>query len=141
MDAMQQQAPRGPSVEKELKRLTQLLTLTTDQQTQIKVILTDRRQQIEALYKSAAKSEKNSTDENQMPNREAMEAKRSEAKSIRQQAREKIDALLNDDQKTKFATWEKKNEKTLAQQQREEEMPPPPPDGAGPPPGGGPPGE
>jgi periplasmic protein CpxP/Spy len=137
-----QQNQRGPSVDRQLKRLTQLLTLTADQQTQVKAILTDEHQQMEALFKSAAKSGKAAADtaasEDQLPSREEMEARRAAMKTIRTDTQAKIAALLTDDQKTKFAAWEKKRAKASAQQENGDDAPPPPPDGeGGPPPDGG----
>lgn len=101
---------RGPNAERELGQLTQTLSLTPDQQTQIKALLQERRGKMEALRSG----------ENP-PTREQMQA-------IRKDTDAKISALLNDDQKTKFAAW---------QQQRMEhgrgpggpggDQPPPPP--------------
>lgn len=153
---MQQPQSHGPSVERELKQLTQLLTLTTAQQTQVKAILTDQHQQIEALFsqsKPAEKTDKTSTDtttsDNQRPDWEAMQKLRTAAKAIREEANGKIAESLTDDQKAKFAAWEKKRQKASARQESDD-MPPPPPDGEGgslpdggggaPPGGGGPPG-
>jgi Spy/CpxP family protein refolding chaperone len=148
---------RGPGVERQVKRLTQLLTLSEAQQAQVKAILTDQRQQIEALVHpakasaeagsaSSAASDKTASNEDQPPSREAMEALRASVKAIREETRTKIAAVLNDTQKATYAAYETKREKALAQQESEE-MPPPPPDGGdGPPPdggggpGGGPPG-
>jgi hypothetical protein len=123
----------GPSVERELKHLTQLLTLSADQQTQVKAVLTDQHQQIEALFKPA---DSDKTSEEQLPSRETMEANRAAMKALREATQTKIAALLTDDQKTKFAAWIKKHEKSSSQQ--DEDAPPPPPDGeGGPPPDGG----
>jgi len=141
---MQQARSHGPSVERELKQLTQLLTLTTVQQAQVKAILTDQRQQIEALFsqsKPAAKTDKTSTDtttsDDQRPDWEAMLKLRAAAKAIREDSNAKIAETLTDDQKTKFAAWEKKRQKASARQESDD-MPPPPPDGeGGPPPDGG----
>jgi len=102
---------RGPNAERELGQLTQTLTLTPDQQTQVKSLLQERRGKMEALRSSG-----------NPPSHEQMEA-------IRKDTDTKISALLNDDQKTKFAAW---------QQQRMEhgrrgpggpggDQPPPPP--------------
>jgi Spy/CpxP family protein refolding chaperone len=101
---------RGPNAERELGQLTQTLSLTPDQQTQVKALLEQRRGKMEALRSG----------ENP-PTREQMQA-------IRKDTDAKISALLNDDQKTKFAAW---------QQQRMEgrrgpggpggDQPPPPP--------------
>jgi Spy/CpxP family protein refolding chaperone len=101
---------RGPNAEREIGQLSQTLSLTPDQQTQIKALLKERHSKVEALRSS----------ENR-PSREQMQA-------IRKDTNTKISALLNDDQKTKFAAW---------QQQRMErgrgpggpggDQPPPPP--------------
>jgi Spy/CpxP family protein refolding chaperone len=135
------QQSHGPSVDKEVKQLTALLTLTADQQTQVKAILTDQKQQIETLFKPPAKSTSGkASDDDQLPSREAMEAIRTSIKTIREDTRTKIAALLTADQQTKFAAWAKKQAKSQSQQ--DDDMPPPPPDGDGGPPdgGGGPPG-
>jgi len=85
---LQQQQSRGPSLEKELKQLSQLLALTTEQQSQVKALLTDQRQQVETLMAStrpAAASDKSnaSNGDFQPPSREAMEAMHTAMKSIR----------------------------------------------------------
>ena len=75
----------------------------------------------------------------QPPSREAMDAIRASMKTIREATQTKIAALLSDDQKIKFAVWEKKRARSSAQQENDD-MPPPPPDGQGGPPDGGGPG-
>lgn len=151
----------GPSVDRELKRLTKLLTLTTDQQTQVKTILTDRNQKIGELMRSmgpaprrsdqqqtssdtttsttsSASSQQSSSETDSRPSSEQMEQIRTQMKAIRNEANSKISALLSSEQAAKFQSWLKQ------QRQRGEEdgMPPPPPDGGmgGPPSGGGGPG-
>jgi Spy/CpxP family protein refolding chaperone len=101
---------RGPNAERELGQLTQTLSLTPDQQTQVKALLQERRGKMEALRSSGTQ-----------PTREQME-------SIRKDTDDKISAFLTDDQKAKFAAW---------QQQRMQnrrgpggDAPPPPPPGA-----------
>ena len=107
---------RGPNIERELGQLTQALTLTADQQTQVKALLEQRRGKMEALRAGGTQ-----------PTREQMEG-------IRKDTDAKITALLSDDQKAKYAAW---------QQQRMEQRrgggggdgappppPPPPPPGA-----------
>lgn len=98
---------RGPNAERELGQLTQALSLAPDQQTQVKALLQERRGKMEALRTSGTQ-----------PTREQMEG-------IRKDTDDKISALLNDDQKAKFAAW---------QQQRMQnrrgpggDAPPPPP--------------
>jgi hypothetical protein len=123
---------RGPSVDHELKQLTQLLTLTTDQQTQVKTILTDQHQKIEALIKQSMPSTDSAP---QPPSREAMEAMHDSMKAIRDASNTRIAALLSDDQKARFAAWEKKHARSS---QKGNDMPPPPDGGeGGPPPDGG----
>jgi Spy/CpxP family protein refolding chaperone len=120
---MQQQQTYTTSLKSELKQLTKALTLTPDQQTQVKAVLTDRNQQIEALFQRS------------MPaSREAMAENQAAVKTVRSEAQTKIDALLTDDQKTKYAAWNKKQAKAEARQVNGEM---PPPGDGGPPPGGG----
>jgi Spy/CpxP family protein refolding chaperone len=95
---------RGPNQERQLQQLTQVLSLTADQQAQVKTLLAEQREKMEALRKSGAGSDASS--QGAQPSREQMEA-------IRNDTDNKITALLNDDQKTKFAAW---------QQQRKERM-------------------
>jgi|WetSurMetagenome_2_1015567.scaffolds.fasta_scaffold14497_2 Spy/CpxP family protein refolding chaperone len=133
------QQHRGPSVELQLKQLTELLMLTPDQQKQVGALLTDEQQQIEALLKPPADGGKPASSEDQPPSREAMEAARAAIKAIHEDTQSKIAAVLTDDQKTKFEVWEK--QRAEASRQQDGEMPPPPPDGdGGPPPDGGGPG-
>jgi hypothetical protein len=130
---MQQQS-RGPSVDRQLKRLTVLLTLTAYQQTQVKAILTDQRQQMLALFKQSSGG---AATEDQPPSREAMESMRAEMKTVHAAAQAKIAALLTADQKVTFAAWQKKHARASAHQENDN-TPPPPPDGqGGPPPDGG----
>lgn len=95
---------RGGNPERELQQLTQVLSLTADQQTQVKTLLAEQREKMEALRKPASGGDASS--QAAPPSREQMVA-------IRQDTDAKITALLNDDQKPKFAAW---------QQQRKEAM-------------------
>jgi Spy/CpxP family protein refolding chaperone len=140
-----QQHQRGPSVEQQLKQLTKLLTLTTEQQTQVKAILTDEHQKITDLFKvekltaenTAKTSDSDAAPEaNQPARQEALETRRAAIKDIRDDTHVRITAVLSADQKTKYEAWEKKHAK--ASRQQDEDVPPPPPDGeGGPPPDGG----
>jgi periplasmic protein CpxP/Spy len=89
--------------ERELQQLTQMLSLTADQQTQVKTLLAEQRQKMEALRNAPSGG---ASSQATPPSREQMQA-------IRQDTDSKITALLNDDQKPKFAAW---------QQQRKEAM-------------------
>jgi protein CpxP len=81
----------GMNPERQLQMLTERLSLTSDQQTQVKTILADQHQKMQALRDSSSGAP---------PDRAQME-------SIRNDSDSKINALLNDDQKTKFAEWQK----------------------------------
>lgn len=113
---MQGDAPRGPSVERQLKRMTETLSLNETQQAQVKALLTEQRQQMEALHKSMQ------AEDSQDP-----AAGREKSHAIRNDTNAKISALLNDDQKAKF---------TAMLQRRGRHGDGPPPDGAGGPPPG-----
>lgn len=141
MDAGQQ---HGPNLDRELKKLTKLLTLTADQQTKVKAILTERNQQIGDFFKANAPKRDNgdakSSDDAQPAPDEQFEKMRTALKAIRGTANGKIAALLTEAQAPKFDAYLKQQAKA------EQEMGPggPPPDGGGgpggPPPGGGSPG-
>ena len=68
--------------------MTKELNLTSDQATQIKPILTDRMQQMEALHQDQSMSQ---------------EDKMAKMKSLREDTNTKIEAVLNDTQKQQFA--------------------------------------
>jgi Spy/CpxP family protein refolding chaperone len=113
---------RGPGMERQLRDLTQALTLNATQQAQVKTLLEAQRQQMEALRQPAAGSDPNS--EPPRPSREQME-------QIHQATDAKIAALLNDDQKAKFAAWQKQRQQRMEQHRGPDgEQPPPPPPGA-----------
>ena len=52
--AGQQMGRRGGNQERQLKHLTRMLSLTPDQQTQVKGLLAERRQKMEELRKSSS---------------------------------------------------------------------------------------
>jgi Spy/CpxP family protein refolding chaperone len=83
-----QMHPRGGNPERELRELTRVLTLNEDQQGQVKMVLGERRQKMEALRASGTQ-----------PTREQMMA-------IHKESNAKITELLNEDQKAKFAAWQ-----------------------------------
>lgn len=78
---------RGAGIERQLSELTQVLSLTPDQQAQVKTLLEERRAKMQALRESGTQ-----------PTFDQVAA-------IRQDTNAKINALLNDDQKAKFAAW------------------------------------
>jgi Spy/CpxP family protein refolding chaperone len=105
---------RGPGVERELAQLTHVLSLSAEQQTQVKALLTAQRQQFEALRNPSAAN--GSSNEAAPPSREQMEA-------IRQGTDSKIAALLNDDQKTKFAAWQQQRKQRMQRRRGPDSQP------------------
>jgi periplasmic protein CpxP/Spy len=110
------QMGRRGNPERELQQLTQVLSLSADQQTQVKGLLAERRQKVEELRKAASGSD--AATQAATPSREQMEA-------IRNDTDTKINALLNDEQKGKFAAWQQGRKARM--QQRLGDTPPPPP--------------
>ena len=72
---------------RQLERLTQVLSLTADQQSQIKPLLVDRQQKMQALMQNGSLSQ---------------EDRRAQAHTISEGTNNSIKALLTDDQKQKF---------------------------------------
>ena len=95
---------RAFGVEHELRELTIVLTLTDAQQAQVKTLLMERRQQMEALRKPAEGSD--ATSEAARPSREQMEA-------IRNATDTKIADLLTDEQKPKFAAYKQQRKQMM----------------------------
>ena len=89
-----QEQGRGPgrmNPDRQLEHMTRELGLSADQQNQIKPLLVDRQQKIEALFQDQSI---------------AQQDRRSRMQSIRQESQSKIEAVLNDQQKQKFAAME-----------------------------------
>jgi len=84
----QSRAP--PSIAlRQLEHLTQALSLTADQQAQIKPLLVDRQQKVQALFQNQSISEQD---------------RHTQMRTIAEGTNNSIKALLNDDQKAKFDT-------------------------------------
>ena len=98
-------------VERQVKHLTRMLSLTPDQQTQVKTILAEQRQQMEQLRSSAQQN--GQTGQAAQPDREQF-------RSIRQDTNSKIEALLNDDQKTMFEAWIQQRQQRMQQRRGQE---------------------
>ena len=131
-DAPQGRVERGAGPERQLKMLTHLLNLTTDQQKGVKSVLEEQATEMKAL-RSKAQADP-ATD--QTP--ETREAWMTQMKQIREESSTKISALLDDTQKTTFAAWEQKMKAEMERRSAQDGPPdgPPPPDGGGPPPPG-----
>jgi periplasmic protein CpxP/Spy len=92
----QGQTGRGPmrmNPDRQLERMTRELALTADQQNQIKPLLVDRQQKMEATFQDQSLSEQD---------------RRAKMQSIRQESQGKIEAVLNDQQKQKFEAMEER---------------------------------
>ena len=76
-----------PSVDEQVKRLADRLNLSDDQQSKIKPILEDQRQQMASLREDTSLSR---------------EDRMSKMRSIRESTTSKISAILNDDQKKQY---------------------------------------
>lgn len=109
---------RGPNMERQLHMLTERLSLTAEQQSQVKAVLTEQHQKMEELRKSSAGTDASA--QAAPPNREQMEA-------IRNDSDTKIAALLNDEQKPKYAAMLQERKEHMARRGGEVGPPPPAP--------------
>jgi Spy/CpxP family protein refolding chaperone len=101
-DQTQTQAPqeqgqghRGMHMDpnRQLEHLTKTLNLSADQQTQIKPILTDRQQKMQALFQDQSMTR---------------EDRHSKAQAIQQDTKTRLEAALNDQQKQQFEEMQAK---------------------------------
>jgi len=105
--------PGGPGrfgPERELAHLTRALSLTADQQVQVKTLLTERMQKMDAIRRSAPAPGTDASSQATAPRREQMEA-------IRNDTDTKISALLTDEQKTRFAAYQQERNERMARRQ------------------------
>lgn len=84
---------RGMDPDRQLEHLTKTLNLTADQQSQIKPILVDRQQKMQALWQNQSLSR---------------EDRRSQMQAIHQDADSKINAVLTDEQKQKYQAMQER---------------------------------
>ncbi|MGB7134740.1 MAG: hypothetical protein WBD46_05605 [Acidobacteriaceae bacterium] len=73
--------------DRQLEHMTKMLNLSADQQAQIKPILLDRQQKMQALFQDQTS---------------AQQDRRSKMQAIRQDTNSRIEAVLNDQQKQQF---------------------------------------
>jgi protein CpxP len=97
--------------DQQLAHLTSALSLTTDQQTQIKPLLVERQQKMQALMQNQSLSQ---------------DDRRAQMRTISQGTNNSIKAVLNDDQKQKFDAMQ------ANMRRRGGPGGPPPPDGSTP---------
>ena len=91
-----------PSVEDQLKNLTEKLSLTDDQQAKIKPILEDSRAQMQKVMQDDSMSR---------------EDKMAKGRTLREASNSKIREVLNDDQKKKFDDMQKEMQERRQRQQ------------------------
>jgi len=84
---------RGPNADRQLEHLTRTLNLSADQQSQIKPLLMDRQQKMQALWQDQSLSPQD---------------RRSKMMAIRQDTNTKLEAALNDQQKQQFEAMQAK---------------------------------
>ncbi len=122
----QSEAERGPGVDRAVNQLTQWLTLTDAQQSQVRALLTDQKRRIDELRQSM-QSELSKSD-----------ATREKMDEIRDRTDTKIAALLDESQKVKFAAWQEQRRTAMErrhQQHGNEPSPASSDSGGAPPPG------
>jgi Spy/CpxP family protein refolding chaperone len=79
--------------DRQLDRLTRQLSLTAEQQSQIKPLLVDRQQKMQALFQEQSLSR---------------EDRRARAETIASETKGKIEAVLNDQQKQKYEAMQER---------------------------------
>jgi Spy/CpxP family protein refolding chaperone len=92
-----------PSVEDQVKNLTEKLSLTDDQQAKVKTILEDTRSQMMKVMQDDSISR---------------EDKMAKGRSLREASNGKIRDLLTDDQKKKFDDMQKEAQERMRQRQQ-----------------------
>jgi protein CpxP len=120
------QMRHGFDPERELARLTHLLTLTTDQQTGVKAVLAQQAAQMKALR------DKTQSSATESDTSETRQARMTQMEQIRDESNTKIAALLDDNQKKTFADWLQQRKAAMGSGRPHGGNPPP--DGAGGPP-------
>ncbi|HUB19253.1 MAG TPA: hypothetical protein VL990_11510 [Acidobacteriaceae bacterium] len=114
----QQQGEGGPGhrrfmdPDQQLAHLTKTLNLSADQQSQIKPILLDRQQKMQALWQDQSLSRQD---------------RRSKAMAIQQDTRTRLEATLNDQQKQQFEAMQAKMQARRQQRMGGDNQAPPAP--------------
>jgi hypothetical protein len=88
-----------PSPDQRLAKMTKKYNLTSDQQSRIKPILEDEQQQMQAMHSDTSMAPKD---------------RHAKMMSMRQEDSQKIEAVLNDDQKKMFEADQQKMEQKMA---------------------------
>ena len=93
---------QGMNPDNQLAHLTKALNLTSDQQTQIKPILEDQQTQMMQIHQDTSLSR---------------DDKMAKAKSVHQDTTTKVEAVLNDQQKSKYEAMQQKMQERMQQRQ------------------------
>ena len=110
-DGQQGPGPRRMDPDRQLQHMTRMLNLTPDQQSQIKPILVDRQQKLEALFQNQSLAPRD---------------RRAQMRAINQDMRSKVEAVLTGDQKQKYEAMQEHRGRRGGY--GNEGAPPPPPD-------------
>jgi periplasmic protein CpxP/Spy len=110
----------GMGSERELERLTHMLTLTADQQTGVKALLEQQSTQMKALHAKAQTEAAGTTETT-----ETRQAGMTQMDQIRDETNTKISALLDDTQKKTFADMIARRKAAMARHESREGNPPP----------------
>jgi|GraSoi2013_115cm_1033766.scaffolds.fasta_scaffold01613_6 protein CpxP len=97
-----------PTVDDQLKNLTDKLSLSADQQAKIKPILEDRQTQAQTVMSDNSLSQ---------------DDRRSKMRSLHESSSAKIRDVLNDDQKKKYDDWQQEMRERMRQRQGGENPP------------------
>ena len=87
-----------PSVDERVAHMTKALNLSEDQQTKIKAILTDQRDQVMSLKQDTSTTPQD---------------RRAKFQEIHQSTKQKISGVLNDDQKAKFEQMQQRHKEHM----------------------------
>ena len=98
---------RQMNPDKQVQRLSKHLNLSDDQKNQIKPILTDRMQQMQSIRQDTSLQPQD---------------RRAKMHSVRDDADNKIRAVLNDDQKKKYDDMQQKMRERMQQHQQERQQ-------------------
>jgi periplasmic protein CpxP/Spy len=116
----------GMGPERELERLTHMLTLTPDQQTGVKALLEQQSTQMKALHAKTQTEAAGNTE-----TAETRQAGITQMDQIRDETDTKISALLDDNQKKTFADMIARRKAAMARHESREGNPPPSSTGPG----------
>jgi hypothetical protein len=113
------QMQQGSNLDLQLQRITELLTLSKDQKASMKIVLAEHSQQIKEVF---GKYLGEPGQPGQPPKASVRKSMHDALRAVHIATYAKIDAILNSDQKDKFAAWKKQQSRPLG---HKDDMPPP----------------